>query len=76
MDEEYLETVLDLVDRIELTRVHARVEGDTFFPDFDRERFRETSRIEHPADARNGHAMSFVTLERRSRPGTQEGKTR
>jgi len=66
----------DLVDRIELTRVHAVVAGDTFFPDFDRERFRETSRIEHPADARNGHAMSFVTLERRSTPGTEERRTR
>jgi len=29
----------DLVDRIYLTRIHAEVEGDTFFPDFDIDRW-------------------------------------
>jgi dihydrofolate reductase len=54
----------DLVDRIELTRVHADVEGDTFFPEFDAARFRESARVEQPADARNRFAITFVTLDR------------
>ena len=54
----------DLVDRIELTRIHTEVEGDTVFPAYDAARFREVARHEHPADARNGFAMSFVTLDR------------
>jgi dihydrofolate reductase len=54
----------DLVDRIELTRVHADVPGDTFFPEFDPARFSEVGRIEHPADGRNIHPMTFLTLDR------------
>lgn len=57
----------DLVDRIELTRVHADLSGDAFFPAFDRSRFVETARIEQPADARNRYAQTFVTLERHPR---------
>ena len=54
----------DLVDRIELTRVHAEVVGDTFFPDFDPDRFREVARFEQPADEANEHAMTFLTYDR------------
>lgn len=55
----------DLVDRIELTEVHATVVGDVYFPGFDARRFDERSRIEHPADDLNRHAMTFVTLDRK-----------
>jgi dihydrofolate reductase len=55
---------MDLVDRIELTRVHAEPEGDTRFPEFDMRRFREVARIERPADERNAFPMTFLTLER------------
>jgi dihydrofolate reductase len=57
----------DLVDRIELTRVHAELPGDAFFPPFDGSRFVELERAEHPADARNRYAQTFVTLDRRPR---------
>jgi dihydrofolate reductase len=50
--------------RIELTEVHARLTGDTWFPEFDRGQWRETARSEHAADARHAHAFGFVTLER------------
>lgn len=50
--------------RVHLTEVHATIEGDTFFPELSRAEWREVARLEHPADARNPHAMSFVTLER------------
>lgn len=60
---------LPLCRCIQLTRVHARVAGDTYLPAFDTERFRETACVHHPADARHAHAYSFITLERVARPG-------
>ena len=56
---------LPLAQRLYLTRVHASVEGDTWFPDFDATQFVETAREDHPADERHAFAYSFVTLERR-----------
>lgn len=55
---------LPLASRLELTRVHARVEGDTHFPDYDPAQWRETSRSDHVADERHAHAYSFLTLDR------------
>jgi len=49
---------------IHLTRVHTRLEGGVRFAIADAAEWRETERIEHPADARHAHAMSFITLER------------
>ena len=59
---EIYRAALALAHRIELTEVHARPEGDTTMPAFDRAIWRETAREEH-ADA-NGLGYSYVTLER------------
>ena len=53
--------------RIYLTRIHAVIEGDTWLPDIDATAWRETARELHPVDARHPYAMTFVTLERRSK---------
>jgi dihydrofolate reductase len=51
--------------RIHLTLVHARVEdGDTFFRGWREPGWRESFREHHDADAQNGIAHSFITLER------------
>jgi dihydrofolate reductase len=50
--------------RIYLTRVHAQLEGDTWFPHFEPETFREVAREDHPADERHAWPYSFITLER------------
>lgn len=50
--------------RVQLTRIHAAIEGDTVFPALPPADWREVAREERAADARNPHAMSFVTLER------------
>ena len=50
--------------RIDLTRVHAELSGDVYFPALDPREWRETERIGHPADARHTHAMTFCVLER------------
>jgi dihydrofolate reductase len=55
---------LPLARTLHLTRVHARVEGDTRFPPWNESDFRQTEAVTHPADARHAHAYSFVTLER------------
>jgi dihydrofolate reductase len=52
-------------DRIYLTRIQADVEGaDTFFPSVDDGRWREMSREDHRADAKNPYDYSFLVLDR------------
>ena len=55
---------LPLAARLELTRVHATLDGDVTFPDFDPTQWRELSRVEHAADDRHAWAMTFLTLGR------------
>lgn len=61
---EIFQQALPGASRIELTRVHAHVAADTFFPALDPAAWRETFRERHAADATHAHAFSFVTLER------------
>jgi dihydrofolate reductase len=55
---------LPLADRVELTEVHAQVEGDTILPPFDAAHWREVARETHSAQG-DRPAYSFVTLARR-----------
>jgi dihydrofolate reductase len=55
---------LHRADRIELTEVHAKPDGDTRFPAFDRGEWSETFREHHPAEGRLP-AFDFVTLLRK-----------
>lgn len=57
---------LPLARRVYLTRVHASVQGDVYFPLAALALWREIERSEHPGDERHAYAMSFVTLERNS----------
>jgi dihydrofolate reductase len=50
--------------RLYLTRVHAAVEGDTFFPPLDLAQWRVVEREELAADERNAHATTFLILDR------------
>ncbi len=52
--------------RLYLTLVHVRVVGDTCFPVWDQGDWCEVGRSEHPADARNDYAMTFLDFERRA----------
>ncbi|HAA16280.1 MAG TPA: diacylglycerol kinase [Cytophagales bacterium] len=54
----------DLVDRLVITEVHGNFEGDTTFPDFDKDRFVLERQEDHPADANHSHAYSFVWYNR------------
>jgi len=59
------EESLPTADVIHLTEVEADVEGDTYFPPFDRSRWRETEVVRHLADARHEYPFRIVRLERR-----------
>jgi dihydrofolate reductase len=54
-----------MVDCLYITRVHAEVEGDTFFPEIDLEAWRLISREDHDADDKNQYPFSFLTYERK-----------
>lgn len=56
---------LPVADRIYLTEVDASVEGgDTYFPPFDRNEWREVERVDHPRDDRHPHPFRMITLDR------------
>lgn len=54
-----------LVTRIYLTRVHAEVDGDAFFPEVSATEWVKVSTEQHPADEKNQYAYSFEVWERR-----------
>ena len=55
---------MPLADRLEITHVHARPDGDTHFPAIDAARWREVARSEHPAGPRDDAGFSCVTYAR------------
>lgn len=56
---------LPLADRMYLTYIHYSFEGDTFFPEFNKEEWQEVSREDHQPDSKNLYSYSFVIIERR-----------
>jgi dihydrofolate reductase len=59
----FLQT-MPLADRLEITHVHARPPGDTYFPPIDHARWRAVARSEHPAGPRDDVSFSYVTYQR------------
>lgn len=62
---EIFKKALPLVSKIYLTRVHAKIKGDAFFPDLNLFEWKETERHEHRADEKNQYDYTFITLERK-----------
>lgn len=54
-----------LVQRVYLTRVHADVEGDSFFPELAQEQWKLVSSHPHSADEKHAYAYAFEVWERR-----------
>lgn len=57
---------MDIADRLEVTEVHARPEGDTRFPAIDAAKWQETARVRHPAGADDSADFSYVSYIRRA----------
>jgi dihydrofolate reductase len=55
--------MLERADRIYMTRIHAEIEGDTFFPEIDASRWREVAREDHEPDDRSPYRFSFIDYE-------------
>lgn len=58
------EQALPLTDRLILTIVDDRVDGDTFFPDYDPQQWEEVQRHHRPADEANPVDLTFLELRR------------
>lgn len=52
-------------DRLEITQIHAKIEGDARFPEIDSAVWHETARQPHPAGEGDDAAYDFVTYRRR-----------
>jgi len=60
--------VLPFARRIYLTHVHADVQGDITFPEFDPTQWADVEYSSQPADDEHAYPVTFVTLERRNAP--------
>lgn len=60
---EIYKQAMSKADKIYLTRVHATIEGDAYFPVIDLAQWKEISRKDHPADAENQYSYSFIEYE-------------
>ena len=56
---------IEIADRIYMTRVHAQLEGDTFFPVIDESNWKLTDNIDFAKDEKHAYAYSFQTWEKR-----------
>jgi len=55
---------LNISDRIELTRVHHNFEGDTTFPEIDKEKWIESNRVEKKKDETHSYDFTFITYNK------------
>ncbi|ABI55777.1 type 3 dihydrofolate reductase [Alkalilimnicola ehrlichii MLHE-1] len=63
--EEIYRLFLPRADRLELTRVHTEVPGDTFFPDIDPADWQVVAEQQPPSEETNDWPLTYQTLERR-----------
>jgi dihydrofolate reductase len=56
---------MDRADRLEITEVHARPEGDTYFPAIEPAVWQEVARVRNPAGSDDSADFSYVTYRRR-----------
>jgi dihydrofolate reductase len=65
---EIFKLALDIIDRVYITRVHATVQGDTYFPDFKPEEKPEVWKLikdeRHEKDEKHEYALNFQVWER------------
>lgn len=56
---------MDVAERIELTRVHAEFDADTYFPEIDEEKWKVVKEQFHDKDEKHEHSFTYLTLERK-----------
>ncbi len=58
---EIYKQIMPNADKIYMTRVHAEIEGDTFFPEIDVSKWELVSSEDFAADEKHGYGFSFQT---------------
>jgi dihydrofolate reductase len=58
------EKAIPLTDKIYLTRIHQSFEGDVFFPELEKEKWKITFREDHKTDEKNPYDYSFINYEK------------
>ena len=56
--------LLPYVQRMYITRIHAKFTGDTYFPEYITKQWQEIERQDYQSDEKNIYSYSFTTLER------------
>ena len=62
---EIFKQTIDIVSRIYLTRVHATLEGDTFYPEINKDKWSLTDQQSFPADEMNNYAYTFEVWDKK-----------
>jgi dihydrofolate reductase len=60
---EIYKLAMPLTNRIYLTIIHHTFEADTFFPEIDKNEWKEVKREDFGSDEKNAYLYSFITLE-------------
>lgn len=61
----FYEQMLPSVDRLYITYIEGSYEGDAYFPEFNKEAFKQISRESHAPDEKNPHTYHFTVLDRK-----------
>ena len=60
------ELALPYLDVLEITVVHASLDGHVYFPDWDKSPFECIASLHHPADANHEYSFTFETWKRKA----------
>ena len=60
---EIYKATLPIADKLYLTEIDAMIDGDTYFPAFDKSKWKETSRTRHAPDEKHKFAFDFVVYQ-------------
>ena len=63
---EIFKQTINIVSKIYLTRVHATVDGDTFYPELNKEKWKLIDQQSFPADEKNNYAYTFEVWENKT----------
>jgi dihydrofolate reductase len=63
---EIFKQTIDIVSKIYLTRVHATMQGDTFYPEINKNIWKLVEEQSFPADEKNNYPYTFEVWERKS----------
>lgn len=66
---EVFKQALPIANKVYLTQIHAIVQGDVFFPEFDMRYWKEVDRVDYPCDTNNQFPFTFVTLIKKEQDG-------